>query len=118
MSERAHVCLAVRAPRLDGDHRFDGAAYREAGMARRVAIAVAARTGGAGFAQAPTRAQPLTHVLRDERRVRLACGAHVCHLLRGDAEEAFAACAGVNDAAAKVISRRSGNRDERGIDEP
>ena len=65
-----------------------GPTNRNAGMAGRVAVAVAGRSGGAGFAKAPGRAVPFAHAPRQQQRIGFRRRPQALHLGVADAEQA------------------------------
>ena len=87
-------------------------------MAGRISVAVAARTAGAGFAQAPGGAEVGSHPLREQLRERFACRAHPRHVLRGQAQQRKSGLAGIDDATAEVVGGCARHRDQRGVDQP
>src|SRR3954471_10032170 len=92
--------------------RCDGPGDRDAGVAGRIAVAVARRPGGAGFGEPPGGVQPLADTLRQERGIRLARRPHPfgLHVVEADAGETPARRAGVDHGAAHEISRGAGHR--------
>ena len=60
---------------------------RDAGVAGRVAVAVAGRPGRAGLAEAPGRAVPLAHAPRDQQRIGFGRRPQALHLGVADAEQ-------------------------------
>src|SRR5207237_8077402 len=66
--EHVHVRLAIVAAGLDDRRRLDRAGDRHAGVAGRVAIAVARRAARAGLGDTPGGARLLAHALREKPR--------------------------------------------------
>ena len=78
----------VGAAGFQRDRAFDRRSDdRDAGVAGRVAIAIAGRTGRAGLAEAPDRAVPLAHAPRDQQRIGFGRRPQAGHLGVADAEQ-------------------------------
>ena len=82
--ERLHVGLAVRAAGLQGENMRAWPIDADAGMAGRVAVAIAAWTGRSRFLQTPSRAMLLAHFAREQGRIGFAGRAQAGHGLIAD----------------------------------
>src|SRR5579883_3671083 len=67
--EAQHIRLPVRAAGLERDRALDGSHDREAAMAGRIAVAIAARARCARFRKPPARRKSLDDGPRQEKRV-------------------------------------------------
>src|SRR5438105_230098 len=83
-------------------------AQRNARMASRIAVAIAARPGGAGLGEPPCGAEALPHAIGKELCVGLGSGPQGAHLVFAEAEQLLARRAGIDDAAADEIGRGAG----------
>src|SRR5438046_463155 len=74
LREDDHVLDPVRLARFDRQRALDCAADGDAGVARRIAVAVCGRAGGAALRDAPGRSQTLTDRAGSEESVGLGRG--------------------------------------------
>ena len=86
---------------------------RDTAVARRVAIAIAGRPGGAGLRNGPGRAVFLPHTPRQEQGIGLGRRAHAGHVGVGDAEQGLARCLRIDDRAADEPGGRTRQRQQR-----
>src|SRR6266446_5844446 len=77
----------------------------DAGVAGRIAVGIAGRSGGAGFGEAPGRVQPLADEFGRERRPRFGGGTDAGPLFLGRGQEGLARRARVDHRAAHEVGR-------------
>jgi hypothetical protein len=112
-----HVGVPVRRPGFERMSALSRAADGDAGMPGGVAVAVAGRTRGARFRQAPGGAEPLPRHAGEKHGIGFRGGAHAGHHLRDDPEQGLAGRRGIDDRSAEEVARRPGNGEERRRDE-
>src|SRR5215467_1888079 len=105
------------APRLDGDHALHGSGHRDAGMPRRVTVAISRRPGGSRLRQAPGSAELLSNGAGAHEGIGLRAGPDPLHALVGDTEEGAAGILRVDHAGPLEIYGGAGDGEERGRNE-
>ena len=104
LGEEPHVLFSIFETGLEGFDVFARPGNGDAGVARCVAVDVAARPGGARLSDAPGRSQPLADRLGDDLGVGLAAGANAGIILQLDLEERRARDPGVRHRRARRSS--------------
>src|SRR5438105_1367454 len=112
-----HVGDTVAAAGLQGHRALACTADSKADMAGGVAVAVAGRSGGAGLADAPARAEPVPDEPRADERVLLGRRAVAAEELLPEIAQRVPALRRVDDRTAKAVGRSSGHSEKRGRDE-
>ena len=115
--ESNHVGGSIRRPGFERMSALSRAADGDAGMPGGVAIAVAGRTRGARFRQAPGGAEPLPRHAGEKQGIRFRGGAHPGHHFGRDRQQRLAGRRGIDDRSAEEVAGRPGDGEERRRDE-
>src|SRR4029077_10061490 len=87
LGEGIHICKPLGAAGSQRNRALGRADNRDAAMTGRIAVAVAGRSGGAGFAKTPNRAVSLAHAARQKQRIGFRRWPKALHLGVADAEQ-------------------------------